>query len=249
MAGVSPLPTGWPTLSQLRSAQFGHLGQFADWCEHVGAEAEKALAQLAQKVRAPGGVEWEGAAGDAAITQAETDVVIARKFLWSVPDAAEIARRGQDVLQAGKQEALEAVADAQRAGFRVSEAYSVTDTGRATSRAQQEKRLAEAVAHSNFIRHRVGMLVGNEQRVSAELKEATAAWGTLTFAQSPTAKVRGSGVTDGIPLGFHDILQGRIVWCVPGPRGGPWAFHCEILYPDGTTDMYYTDEDESGGHL
>jgi hypothetical protein len=138
MAGVPPLPEGWPTLSQLRSSEFSHLGQFADYCDQIFGKGEKALEQLAQDVRAPGGVEWEGQAGSRAIAQADADVVTARPFLWSLPDAADIARRGQDTLEAGKQDALEAVGDAQRDGFRVNEDHSVADTREATTRAQYE---------------------------------------------------------------------------------------------------------------
>ncbi|KAA8957676.1 hypothetical protein [Mycobacterium sp.] len=81
MAGVSPLPEGWPALYELAASSFAHLGQFADWCERIGGEAEHVLEQPAHKVRAPGGVEWEGAAGDAAITQADADVIAARPFV------------------------------------------------------------------------------------------------------------------------------------------------------------------------
>lgn len=161
MLGVSPLSEGWPTLSQLRDSTFGHLEQFAALCDRICSKAEKALEQLAQKVRAPGGVEWEGAAGDAAIAQADAHVVKARPFLWGLPDAAAIARRGQDTLGAGQRLALDAVNDAERDGFEVNEDYSVTDTRESTTREQYEQRRAAAEAHSNFIRHRVGTLVAN----------------------------------------------------------------------------------------
>jgi hypothetical protein len=123
-------------------------------CDRICSKAERALTQLAQKVRAPGGVEWEGAAGATAIAQADADVVKVGPFLWGLPDAAAIARRGRDTLGAGQRLALDAVEDAERDGFEVNEDYSVTDTRECTTREQYDQRQAAADAHSTFIRHR-----------------------------------------------------------------------------------------------
>lgn len=238
MPGVS-----WPTLSQLQAWEFGHLGQFADYCDGISGKGEKALEELAQEVRRPGGVEWEGAAGEAAVSQAEMDVVKARPFLWSLPDAAAIARRGQEMLEAGKRLALDAVDDAERDGFQVGEDYSVTDTQQVTTRERLEKRQAEAEAHSTFIRHRVGTLVGNDQHITGELKKATAGWGNLTFSELP-ADLAGSFQA---VAGFRSDLPEHInVICIEHAKGMPWEFECLVHYPDGTTDIYHTDEDESG---
>ncbi|EID17584.1 hypothetical protein MXEN_01035 [Mycobacterium xenopi RIVM700367] len=181
MPGVSE---GWPTLSELKASTFDHLGQFADFCDRISGKGEKALEQIARDVRRPGGVEWEGAAADAAVTQAEMDVVKARPFLWSLPDAAAIARRGKDTLEAAKRLAVDAVDDAERDGFTVGEDYSVRDTLQATTREELAQRQGEAEAHASFIRHRVGNLVANDQSVTTQLKETTAHWGKLTFPES-----------------------------------------------------------------
>ncbi|MDI3312989.1 MAG: hypothetical protein QJR12_01515 [Mycobacterium sp.] len=186
MAGV---PGGWPTLSELKASTFDHLGRFADWCERI-AGVEAALQRLAREVRAPGGVEWEGEAADAAITQAETDVFRARPFLWSVADAAVIARNGQDMLEAGRRAVLDAVDDAERDGFVVQEDYSVTDTRRCATRADYQQRLGIGAAHSDYIRHRVAQLVGNERWLNSQLKQATSGWGTLTFEESGPGKAQ-----------------------------------------------------------
>jgi hypothetical protein len=192
MPGAPPVSEGWPTLSELKASEFDHFRQFADYCDGISGKGEKALEELAQEVRRPGGVEWEGAAGDAAVIQADMDVVKARPFLWGLPDTAVVARRGQDTLEAGKQLALDAVDDAERDGFQVGEDYSVTDTQEVTTREQLAERQAQAEAHSNFIRHRVAALVANDQHITGELKNATAGWGKLTFNESP------AGATDTI---------------------------------------------------
>jgi hypothetical protein len=194
-------------------------------------------------VRAPGGVEWDGAAGAAASAQADADVLRARPLLWGAADAAPIARNGKDILEAGTREALDAVDDAERDGFVVGEDYSVTDTQESTTRAQYEKRLAKATAHTNFIRHRVGKLVGNEEWLNNQLQEATSGWGTLTFKESPADLAASFQAV----AGFQPDLPEHInVICIEHAKGMPWEFECLVHYPDGTTDIYHTDEDESG---
>jgi hypothetical protein len=83
------------------------LGQFADWCDQIANKTHSAFEEVAKEVHAPGGVEWEGA--DAAIDRAATDLVTVRGWVWGHQDAAGIARRGQERLEAGQREALDAV--------------------------------------------------------------------------------------------------------------------------------------------
>jgi hypothetical protein len=213
MAGVP----GWPTLSQLKALTFDHLGLFADWCDDIPVKAEKALERLARDVRAPGGVEWEGQAADAAITQAKMDVVKARPLLWSLPDAASAARRGQDTLQAAQRLALDAVDDAERDGFQVGEDYSVRDTQQAGTGEQLGQRQAQAEAHANFIRHRVGHLVAHDQTITGQLKTASEGWGKLTFEESPRTTDEKKGRVQAVG---HTWKQGPDQ---PGPPHGPSA--------------------------
>lgn len=63
----------------------------------------------------------------------------------------------------------------------------------------------------------------------------------ITTSETAAPLAHGAARAPAVPLGVT-------VLCVAGPRGGPYAFHCSVLYPDGTTDTYYTDEDESGGY-
>jgi hypothetical protein len=184
MPGVSSLSAGLPTLSELRAATFGHLKEFADLCDRIAAKAESVFEEIAAEVRTPGGIEWEGAGGDAAVDQAYVDVFTVRGRAWRWRDAAVIARRGQDVLEAGQLQALDAVDDVEREGFRVGEDYRCVNIRKVGTRAQLEQRQAEAEAHTNYIRHRVAQLVGNDQQLTANLREATAGWGDLTFPES-----------------------------------------------------------------
>jgi hypothetical protein len=187
MSGVVSLSEGWPTLSELKAASFQHLSQFADWCDQIADTAHSGFEEVAQEVRAPGGAEWEGAAADAAINRADMDVVKVRGWVWGHQDAAAIARRGQERLEAGQREALEAVDEAAHDGFEVGEDYRVTDTREVFSQKQLALRQAEAEAHSNFIRHRVGHLVANDRTITTQLQEATADFGGLSFGESSTS--------------------------------------------------------------
>ena len=187
MAGVAPLTEGWPTLSELKSASFGHLGRAADWFDRVADKAESAFAEIAREVRRPGGVEWQGAAGDAAVNRADMDLFKVRGRCWGWRDAAEIARCGQDTLEAGQRLALDAVDDAARGGFEVGADYRVTDTREVSTCEQLALRQAEAKAHSKVIRHRVAALVSHDRTLTEQLKEATADFGNLSFQQSPVS--------------------------------------------------------------
>ncbi|KAA8958680.1 hypothetical protein [Mycobacterium sp.] len=176
---------GLPTRSQLRMASFTHLGHAAQWWERLGATAESVFGELASAVPAPGGIDWQGAAGTAAAEHAATDLVAVRTRASAWSQAAMIARLGQDRLIAGTALALEAISDAERDGFAVGEDYSVTDARPASSRQQQIERMARAQAHAGYIRHRVAALVAADTELSAQLKTATAGFGQLSFAESP----------------------------------------------------------------
>ncbi|WP_343571790.1 hypothetical protein [Mycobacterium sp.] len=212
----------WPTLAELRTADYSYFGQLAGYLEKISSQAQTALQDLAQDVKRPGGVDWEGEAGDAAIAQAHADLIKARPIMWSWDDVAVSARRWQDGLQAGTCAALDAVDDAQRDGFTVNQDYSVSDTRRSATEAQFAQRVAAAEAHSNYIRYHVGALVANESRMNAELKTMTAQWGTLTFPQSgggvkaqPADRTFKQGPDQPPPPGLKDPSEGRL----PDPVG------------------------------
>ncbi|HUH70679.1 MAG TPA: hypothetical protein VLZ05_18500 [Mycobacterium sp.] len=202
---------GWPTLSQLITSDFGYFGQLADYLETISPKAQNALEQLAEDVKRPGGVEWEGEAGDKAIAQADLDVVKARPYMWGWDDVAASARRWQDELEAGKRLALDAVDDAEREGFQVNQDYSVTDTRRSATEAEFKQRVEAATAHCDFIRSRVGRLVGNQDRIDTTLKTMTAEWGKLTFPESGGGVQQvdfkqGGGPGDAPPYPANDII-------------------------------------------
>ena len=90
-------------------------------------KAQSALEELAEDVAHPGGADWEGVAADAAIAQAQSDVVTARTSMWSWDDVAASTQRWQEELEAGTRTALDAVDDAERDGFEVGEDTTTFD--------------------------------------------------------------------------------------------------------------------------
>lgn len=201
---------GLPTLSQLIATDFGYFGSLADYLERISPKAQNALEQLAEDVKRPGGVEWEGAAGDAATAQAGLDLVKARPYMWGWDDVAKSARRWQDELEAGKRLVLDAVDDAQRDGFMVNDDCSVTDTWQSATESEFKARVEAAQAQSDFIRARVGTLVGNESHINTQFKAMTAEWGTLTFPGSGDVQQvdfkRGGGPGDSAPYPINDVI-------------------------------------------
>lgn len=225
---------GLPTLSELRSASFAHLGQAADWWECIGGKAESGFADLAS-----GGLEWRGAAASAAVERAETDMLKVRACRYGWSEAAAIARLGEDTLVGAQRLALEAVADAERGGFTVGEDYSVADTRPTSSREQQAARRTVAQAHANYIRHRVTALVAHDADLAARLKTATAGFGTLAFEEP------GGGIQLIGNQTPQDAPTGHVTLCEPYTSGG--GFVCWEWYLDGAERRLWSPTDISGG--
>jgi hypothetical protein len=178
-----PATPRFPTLSQLRASDYSYFGQLGSYLQQISPKAQSALEELADDVARPGGADWEGAAADAAIAQAQSDVVTARTSMWSWDDVAASTQRWQEELEAGTRTALDAVDDAERDGFEVGEDYSVTDTYEAETDEEYDERLEEAEAHAGLIGHRVSTLVANESLINGRLRAMSAGWGTLNFKE------------------------------------------------------------------
>jgi len=178
-----PATPRFPTLSQLRASDYSYFGQLGSYLQQISSKAQSALEELAEDVAHPGGADWEGVAADAAIAQAQSDVVTARTSMWSWDDVAASTQRWQEELEAGTRTALDAVDDAERDGFEVGEDYSVTDTYEAETDEEYDERLEEAEAHAGLIGHRVSTLVANESLINGRLRAMSAGWGTLNFKE------------------------------------------------------------------
>jgi hypothetical protein len=172
-----------PTLSELRASDYSYFGQLGSYLQKISPKAESSLEELAEDVTRPGGADWEGMAADAAVAQAQADLVKARTSMWSWDEVAASTQQWQEQLEAGTRSALDAVDDAEADGFEVGEDYSVSDTYDAETEEEYEERLEEAEAHAGLIGHRVSTLVANESLINGQLRAMSAGWGTLNFKE------------------------------------------------------------------
>jgi hypothetical protein len=143
---------------------------------------------------------------------------------------------------------LEAIAEAEADEFRVGEDLSLTDTRYASPllRAPAGRQQA-AIEHAEDIRWLAEQLVRTDTLIGERLTAKAAELERIQFEDT------GDGDSDETiqAVDFNtksDVPLGVVVLCEPGPRGGPWGFDCHVFYPDGTADMYPSDDDESGGY-
>lgn len=184
-----------------------------------------------------------GEARAAALDRADADVVRARAPVWALRDPVGIARTGAGDLYAIKQRTVSAIDNARAAGFEVREDLAVNAyvPGRPPVEAMALQPRANELAAE--IRAHAADLAELDQKVAAKITAAAERVRDVSFAEAP---VEQAVVYGAMPA--PDIPRGIIVLCSPGPRGGPWAFDCSVLYPSGVVDSYPSDDDESGGY-
>src|SRR5215475_11691391 len=95
---------------------------------------------------APGGVPWEGAGSEAAQLRASTDAVKVDELAVSLRSASTVAGNGADEIHAIRQSVLDAIEDAESAGFTVAEDLSVTSRYTDLTPAAEAARQAQADA-------------------------------------------------------------------------------------------------------
>lgn len=189
-------------------------------------------------------ITWKGAGGDGLRQRTGADLSVVSGKADQLRKAAGIARNGASDIGAAQRRVLYAVEDAQNAGFTVGEDLSVTDTRSGTTPADHAARQARAEAFAGDIRARAEQLEGVDRKVARELTTTTADLGTVgTVASSGRDDVQPVDAVAGLPPDIPDRIH---VVCIEHARGMPWEFECLVAYPDGTTDIYHTDEDESG---
>jgi hypothetical protein len=106
--------TPLPTLSQIRNWDTEHLSQAAnDW----EAEAQRWETTYEQDYQRLAETDWQGRAREAALERAGFDLVKVRGPAWQLREAATAARYGFAQQNGAKELALDAVADAEQAGF------------------------------------------------------------------------------------------------------------------------------------
>jgi hypothetical protein len=151
MTPAATLSGGTPMRSEVESWPTLQLGEGATRWRHKAAESEELFAQHRQNIASPGGTEWVGDAKDAALDRITADAAVVRRQGDVQREAAAIADNGSADIRAAQRQVLDAIAETEADGFRVSEDLSVTDTQR-TDVSTMAARYAAAREHAEDIR-------------------------------------------------------------------------------------------------
>lgn len=139
----------------------------------------------------PGGTTWEGTAADAAAERSWGDLVKVRGAGDALYTAAGHATTGAGDIAWAKRQVLDAIAEAEEAGFTVGQDFSVTDKSwsllRSTTARQQQ-----AQAFAGEISTRVQALVAIDRQVATQITGALAPLEGMKFTEpdgAPAAPV------------------------------------------------------------
>lgn len=87
--------SGLPPLSAVQSTSFAHLSEAAAHWRRLATRWERALAEVRDSMRRPGGTDWEGQAAARAHYRSTVDVVTIGRAVDRLHDAAAVAGRGK----------------------------------------------------------------------------------------------------------------------------------------------------------
>ena len=182
MAAVAA--TGVPRLSTIQGWDTEHLESASRSWSATATLWEDSFNQVHQGALRPGGTEWAGEAADAAADRTFGDLVKVRRASDRLTEAARIASRGADRLDYLKRMALDAVSEAQAAGFTVGEDLSVSDTS-LTLGPELAARQAQAQEFAVDIHARAVALSLADHEVAASISAALAPLAEVVFAEAP----------------------------------------------------------------
>ena len=175
-----------PTLSQLRAWNTEHLESAATQWERTADTWEHAFTAIHRETPTPGGTPWSGAGADAAVMRTGTDRLAAVGAAESLYAAAGAARYGAGEIAGARQLALQAVAEAQAAGFDVREDLSVISR-QPVPAALHAATQAQAHAHAANIRAQAAALLAVDQQVADDVSAAIAGVSSAQFGDTPVA--------------------------------------------------------------
>jgi hypothetical protein len=127
--------------------------------------------------------------------------------------AADVARQGASTLYYSQRSVLNAIQDAQAAGFYVAEDLSVADRYTGGSPAQQAARQVQAQQYAADIQCRAVQLAADDKRIAAKITTTTAALHAVTFSEAPKPQIQA--------VDQHTFKQDPPP--APGPPGNPFA--------------------------
>jgi hypothetical protein len=181
---------GVPSLSEIQAWDVAHLENAATGWKATAEHWESSFTSIHRATVSPGGTVWEGVAAEAAQERAFADLVQVRGLADVLHESSEIARRGAETLDSAKRSVLDAVNEADSAGYMVGENLSVTPP-RGGVAAQ-----AQAQLYAAAIQDRAAQLVAHDAAIAAKITAASAPLNGVSFAEpqgSPAARALGAG--------------------------------------------------------
>ncbi|MGV0627339.1 amidase domain-containing protein [Mycolicibacter minnesotensis] len=176
-----------PTLSQIEGASWDYLTTSAAAWTSLADTWEATFTQVRDTARNPDDTPWTGAGAHAFQERTAADVVRVTGPADMLRRAAGIATAGAQAQEGNKESVIEAVNDAERDHFRVTEDYRVIETyDYYTSEAEQITREQAQQRHAEFITSRVSNLINKENEISNNLTTATDGIQALTFPEDGT---------------------------------------------------------------
>ncbi|HWS37043.1 MAG TPA: hypothetical protein VN408_30410 [Actinoplanes sp.] len=157
----------------------------------------------------PGGTTWEGTAADAAAERSWGDLVKVRGAGDALYAAAGHATNGAGDIAWAKRQVLDAITEAEEAGFTVGQDFSVTDKSWGGLMRSTVARQQEAVAHAQAIQAAVTQLVAVDKVVAEQITAALAPLESLQFPEDghngdPTVQMTDYGFKKDTPTDPKD---------------------------------------------
>jgi hypothetical protein len=165
----------------------------------------------------PGGTVWEGQAAEAAAERTWGDLVKVRGAVDALHAASGHATNGASDVAWSKRQVLDAIADAEDAGFTVGQDLSVTDPNVTPLMRGSAQRQQQATEHADAIQAAVQALVKADKQTADRIHGVLAPLGEFGFPddgkqQDPTVKA----------AGFHTVKEAPPQPPPPAPaHGGP----------------------------
>lgn len=162
-----------PTRSQIDGWESAHLEAAALQWRAAAAAAEGLFEQHRQVIAAPGGSDWSGDAKDAAWRRVTADLGVVKRQSDVQREAADLAERGYQDIQAACRAAQAAIAAAETDGFSVKDDLSLADT-RMGSPESVVARATASAEHTEFIRWNAVQLLQTDKLVGTRLSSKAA---------------------------------------------------------------------------
>ncbi|WP_166902418.1 hypothetical protein [Mycobacterium sp. DL440] len=177
-----------PTRTDIEAFDVPHLESADTHWTTTAKLWESTFESLHTQTLSPGGTAWTGDGADAAADRAWGDVVKVRSAVDCLQTAASAARHGAGEIVWAKAQVLDAIEEAQMAGFTVEQDFSVTDRSWSPLMRGFEARQARATAFATEITSRVQKLVNIDGEVAAKITTALAPLDELTFHENGTVQ-------------------------------------------------------------